>query len=66
MIDGCYLTTDNDLVKGLKKRRERLAQLIEHPVILWSGNAVGRNFRANKLPFRASSHFLYFAGIPLS
>ena len=60
------LTTSNDLVKGLKQRRERLAQLIEHPVILWSGNAVGRNFRANKLPFRASSHFLYFAGIPLN
>ena len=59
-----HLTTD-DLVKGLKKRRQRLAQLIEHPVILWSGNAVGRNFQANKLPFRASSHFLYFAGIPL-
>ena len=60
------LTTDNNLVKGLKQRRERLARLIEHPVILWSGNAVGRNFQANKLPFRASSHFLYFAGIPLS
>lgn len=61
------LTTDSkNLVKGLKKRRERLAQLIEHPVILWSGSAVGRNFRANKLPLRASSHFLYFAGIPLS
>ena len=61
-----HLTTDNDLVKGLKQRRERLAQLIEHPVILWSGNAVSRNFQANKLPFRASSHFLYFAGIPLN
>ena len=59
-------TTDNkDLIKGLKQRREKLAQLIEHPVVLWSGNAVGRNFQANKLPFRASSHFLYFAGIPL-
>ena len=61
------LTTDNQkLAEGLKQRRERLARLIEHPVILWSGNAVGRNFRANKLPFRASSHFLYFAGIPLN
>ena len=60
-----HLTTDNNL-KSLKLRRERLGQLIEHPVVLWSGNAVGRNFRANKLPFRASSHFLYFAGIPLN
>ena len=61
------LTTDLDrsLIKGLKQRRVKLAQLVKHPVILWSGNFIGRNFPANKLPFRASSHFLYFAGIPL-
>ncbi|MGF1588074.1 MAG: aminopeptidase P family protein [Pleurocapsa sp.] len=51
---------------SLKQRRDKLAQLIEQPVILWSGNLIGRNFQANKLPFRASSHFLYFAGIPLT
>ncbi|MGL5832520.1 MAG: aminopeptidase P family protein [Waterburya sp.] len=56
---------DRSLVEGLKQRRVQLAQLIKHPVILWSGNFVGRNFPANKYPFRASSHFLYFAGIPL-
>jgi len=61
------LTTNENLslAEGLKQRRIKLAQLIEHPVILWSGNFIGRNFLANKLPFRASSHFLYFAGIPL-
>jgi Xaa-Pro aminopeptidase len=53
------------LIEGLKRRRVKLAQLIDHPVILWSGNAMGRNFPANKLPFRASSHFLYLAGVPL-
>ena len=53
------------LIEGLKQRRVKLAQLVKHPVILWSGNFIGRNFPANKLPFRASSHFLYFAGIPL-
>jgi Xaa-Pro aminopeptidase len=58
--------SDRSLVEGLKQRRVKLAQLIKHPVILWSGNFVGRNFPANKLPFRASSHFLYFAGIPLN
>jgi Xaa-Pro aminopeptidase len=57
--------SDRSLIEGLKQRRVKLAQLIKHPVILWSGNFVGRNFPANKLPFRASSHFLYFAGIPL-
>ncbi|MFM2315289.1 MAG: hypothetical protein RLZZ04_4565 [Cyanobacteriota bacterium] len=56
---------DRSLVEGLKQRRVQLAQLIKHPVILWSGNLLGRNFPANKYPFRASSHFLYFAGIPL-
>ena len=63
------ILTVNDnrsLAKGLKRRRDKLAQSIEHPVILWSGNTVGRNFPANKLLFRASSHFLYFAGIPLN
>ena len=61
-----FTTHDEYLATGLRHRREKLAQLIEHPVILWSGNAIGRNFKANKLPFRASSHFLYFAGIPLN
>jgi Xaa-Pro aminopeptidase len=57
--------SDRSLIEGLKRRRVKLAQLIKHPVILWSGNFVGRNFPANKLPFRASSHFLYFTGISL-
>ena len=57
--------TNQSLAIGLKQRREQLAKLIEHPVILWSGNPASRNFAANIFPFRASSHFLYFAGIPL-
>ena len=59
------INQNQSLAEGLKQRRIKLAQSIEHPVILWSGNFIGRNFPANKLPFRASSHFLYFAGIPL-
>jgi Xaa-Pro aminopeptidase len=39
--------------------------LIDFPVILWSGHSSPRNFPANPYPFRASSHFLYFAGLPL-
>ncbi len=49
----------------LRQRREKLAELIDNPVILWSGKAVSRNFPANHYPFRASSHFLYFTGLPL-
>ena len=54
-----------DFAVGLKQRRDKLAKLIQHPVILWSGSRLGRNFAANQFPFRASSHFLYFAGLPL-
>ena len=56
----------NDLqINTLKQRRQRLAKLIESPAILWSGKALSRNFRANRYPFRASSHFLYFTGFPI-
>lgn len=50
----------------LKQRRQALADLVEGPVILWSGSDRPRNFPANSLPFRASSHFLYFTGLPLT
>ena len=53
------------LVDALRNRRQRLAELIDVPVILWSGRSSPRNFPANSFPFRASSHFLYFAGVPL-
>jgi Xaa-Pro aminopeptidase len=53
------------LATVLRSRRRRLAQRIDFPVVLWSGRANSRNFPANKYPFRASSHFLYFAGLPL-
>lgn len=55
----------DNLAQTLRQRREKLAQLIDFPVILWSGGASPRNFPANHYPFRASSHFLYFAGLPL-
>lgn len=53
------------LAQSLLQRRQNLAQLIDFPVILWSGGASPRNFPANRYPFRASSHFLYFAGLQL-
>lgn len=53
------------LVDTLRQRRQRLAALIDFPVILWSGSSSPRNYPANTYPFRASSHFLYFAGLPL-
>lgn len=53
------------LATTLRDRRQRLARIIDFPVILWSGQRSPRNFPANPFPFRASSHFLYFAGLPL-
>ncbi len=55
-----------DLLRNiLHQRRQKLASLIDFPVILWSGRSIPRNYPALTYPFRASSHFLYFAGLPL-
>ncbi|PZD70955.1 Xaa-Pro aminopeptidase [Acaryochloris thomasi RCC1774] len=50
----------------LQQRREKLAQHFCGPAILWSGSESPRNFPANRFPFRASSHFLFFAGRSLA
>jgi Xaa-Pro aminopeptidase/Xaa-Pro dipeptidase len=56
---------DRAIAEVLRQRRERLAHHFPDPVLLWSGRATSRNFPANTYPYRASSHFLYFAGVPL-
>ncbi|MFO7030168.1 Xaa-Pro aminopeptidase [Limnospira fusiformis CCALA 023] len=53
------------LANTLYQRRQKLAQLVDFPVLLWSGGVRSRNFPAHIYPFRASSHFLYFAGLSL-
>jgi Xaa-Pro aminopeptidase len=53
------------LIDTLHHRRQRLAELVDSSVLLYSGQRPSRNFPANQYPFRASSHFLYFAGLPL-
>jgi Xaa-Pro aminopeptidase/Xaa-Pro dipeptidase len=59
------LQHNSTLATTLRERRQRLAKVIDFPAILWSGQRSSRNFPANLYPFRASSHFLYFAGLPL-
>jgi Xaa-Pro aminopeptidase len=54
-----------NLSLSLQQRRKQLAQLLDYPVLLWSGKALSRNFPANYYPFRANSHFIYFAGLQL-
>lgn len=55
-----------NLAATLRQRRQRLAAHVDFPVVLWSGKPSPRNFPANIYRFRASSHFLYFAGLPLA
>ena len=50
---------------ALRQRRERLAAKLTTPALFVSGLARPRNYRANRYPFRAESHFLYFVGRPL-
>jgi Xaa-Pro aminopeptidase/Xaa-Pro dipeptidase len=58
-------TPELPLAETLHQRRQRLATRFSSPVILWSGRSSARNYPANTYPFRANSHFLYFAGLPL-
>ncbi|MGB8701092.1 MAG: aminopeptidase P family protein [Thermosynechococcaceae cyanobacterium] len=55
----------SESVTVLRQRRQALGDRLTNPVLLWSGGALSRNFPANVYPFRASSHFLYFAGVSL-
>lgn len=47
--------------EDFRQRRQRLAQLYPEPVLIRSGRPARRN-PPQTYPFRASSHFLYFAG----
>ncbi len=53
------------LAAVLKQRRQRLAQMMDRPAIFWSGRAPARNYPGSPYAFRANSHFLYLAGLPL-
>src|SRR5689334_5096788 len=44
------------------ERRARLDALLPGPKLFSSGLSRPRNFHDNPYPFRAESHFLYFAG----
>lgn len=50
----------------LRERRGKLAERLGAlPALLCAGRAAPRNYPANTYPYRASSHFLYFAGLAL-
>jgi Xaa-Pro aminopeptidase len=67
-LESMALTHDQTAmtsISALTQRRRALAARFPHPALLWSGQPVARNFPANVYPFRANSHFLYFAGCSL-
>jgi Xaa-Pro aminopeptidase len=47
------------------ERRRALLERVKTPVLLAAGLPQSRNYRANRFPFRAKSHFLYFLGEPI-
>jgi len=49
------ITSVDYLADALRNRRQRLAELIDYPVILWSGRSSPRNFPANSSPSRQQS-----------
>jgi Xaa-Pro aminopeptidase len=53
------------LFDALQQRRQALGALFAGRALFWSGHAPPRNFSANRYSFRASSHFLYFAGLSI-
>jgi Xaa-Pro aminopeptidase len=58
----------DELTRGAcERRRGRLAaELGNRPALIAAGTPRPRNYAANRYPFRASSHFLYLVGAPLS
>jgi Xaa-Pro aminopeptidase len=56
----------NHLRRACATRRGRLQSLLGAcPALIPAGRPRARNYAANPHPFRASSHFLYFVGLPL-
>jgi Xaa-Pro aminopeptidase len=47
-------------------RRRALLQRFSGPALFTAGLPRARNYAANRYPFRATSHFLYFTGTPLA
>ena len=54
--------TSSSPTSAFAARRRRLADKLSGPALIISGLARARNYRANRYPFRAESHFLYFVG----
>ncbi len=69
--DAATWATDGDLLRAsLRRRRGLVAQRLSEacggrPLLVRAGHAPSRNYPDNTYEFRASSHFLYLAGLPI-
>jgi len=59
------LAVSTDTAMFVARRKALLAGL-SGPAILAAGEPASRNYRANRYPFRATSHFLYVVGRPMA
>jgi Xaa-Pro aminopeptidase len=58
--------TDPTPTSALVVRRTKLSNALgDLPALLVAGSHRARNYPANRYPFRAESHYLYFTGVPL-
>ncbi|MCO6436143.1 MAG: aminopeptidase P family protein [Phycisphaerae bacterium] len=48
-----------------RKRRAKLAKLLQRPLVIFAGYSRSRNYPDNHYPFRAASNYLYFGGPPI-
>jgi Xaa-Pro aminopeptidase len=62
MADALSFWPEPSPTEAFVERRLRLQNRLTHPALLVSGLSRPRNFAANRYPFRAESHFLYFVG----
>jgi len=49
----------------LQSRRQRLAAVLDQPLVVFAGHAPARNYASNEHRFRAASNYLYLGGFPL-
>lgn len=62
------INNTNGFAVALKMRRHKLMTALapkKTSALIFAGEAPARNYPANQYEFRASSHFLYLAGLPL-
>jgi Xaa-Pro aminopeptidase len=59
------MPTPRTVASAFAARRRALLDRFHGPALFCAGLPLSRNYAANRYPFRAASHFLYFVGEPI-